>query len=273
MPFLYWKDDETFFVATQWHDKKYADEYLEEAKIIDSLIDRVFDDALSNISFYKNNFENYSTKKPFFREYSVGKALLDSKVLEHKYLRGDGTIERPQEILFDKGNWEEITKRGKNVGFYTALGEKANTGMSFESDINNPERWKMLRTDRKNASRKGEKRPGKQDSFARAVYLAEQTIENAILAFGGNVDLVNGFYERSFFSIKLRNSVSKFYENLDNDTKNKLYKRANRRKMDKDLKKVFPSTGAGSAKDPESYSQEILDSTIYDLWGSYIDIE
>ena len=63
--------------------------------------------------------------------------------------------------------------------------------MSLQTDINNPERWKMLRTDRKNASRKGEKRPGKQDSFARAVYLAEQTIENAIFAFGGNVDLVS----------------------------------------------------------------------------------
>jgi len=273
MPFLYWKEDQTFFVATQWTDKKYADEYLDEARTIDSLLDSVLDNAINNISFYEKNFEIYKTKKPFFREYSVGKALLSSKVLDHEYLQGEGTIERPPEILFDKGNLEDITQKGKNVGFYTALGEKANTGMSLENDNNDPKRWALLRTDRKNASRKGQKRPGKQDSFARAVYLAEQTIEDALFTFGGNVDLVNGFYERNFFSLKLRNSVSKFYQNLDEDTRNKLYKRVNRRKMDKDLKKIFPASGAGSAKSAESYSQDILDSTIFDLWKNYKNIE
>ena len=273
MPFLYWKEDSTFFVATQWIDKKYADEYFDEAQIVDKLLDDVLDDALNNIKFYEKNFENYKSKKPFFREYSVGKSLLSSKILKHKYLQGDGTLGRPQEILFDKGNLEDITQKGKNVGFYTALGEKANTGMSLQPNGSNSERWTLLRTDRKNATRKGQKRPGKQDSFARAVYLAEQTIENALLAFGGNVDLVNGFYERNFFSLKLRNSVSKFYQNLDEDTRKKLYKRAYRRKMDKDLKKIFPSSGAGSAKGPESYSQDILDLTIFDLWEQYINIE
>lgn len=269
MPFLYWKQDNTFFVATQWIDKKYADEYLEEASVIDAILDLVLDDALKNINYYEKNFEIFKSKKPFFREFSVGKALLSSKVLDHKYLQGEGTIERPQEILFDKGNWEDITQKGKNVGFYTALGEKANTGMSLKSNNKNPKRWAELRTDRKSASRKGQKRPGKQDSFARAVYLAEQTIEDALFTFGGNVDLVNGFYERNFFSLKLKNSVSKFYQNLDENTRNKLYKRINRRKMDKDLKRIFPASGAGSAKGPESYSQDILDSTISDLWEQY----
>lgn len=272
MPFLYWKQDNTFFVATQWTDKKYADEYLEEASVIDAILDNVLDDALKNLDFYEKNFEIYKSKKPFFREYSVGKALLNSKVLDHKYLQGEGTVERPKEILRDRGNLDKITKKGKNVGFYTALGEKANTGMSLKSDSVNPERWKMLRTS--SQKRKGEKRAGgKQDSYARAVYLAEQTIEDALLTFGGNVDLVNGFYERSFLSLKLRNSVSKFYQNLDEDTRNKLYKRAYRREMDKDLKKLFPASGPGSAKGPESYSQDILDLTIFDLWEQYIKIE
>ena len=271
MPFLYWKQDNTFFVATQWTDKKYADEYLEEASVIDAILDNVLDDALNNLDFYEKNFEIYKSKKPFFREYSVGKALLSSKVLDHKYLQGEGTVERPKEILRDRGNFHEITKKGKNVGFYTALGEKANTGMSLKSDSVNPQRWKMLRTS--SPKKRGEKRDGKQDSFARAAYLAEQTIEDALFSFGGNVDLVNGFYERNFFSLKLRNSVSKFYQNLDEDTRNKLYKRAYRREMDKDLKKVFPNKGAGSVKSPESYSQDVLDSTIYELWENYINIE
>ena len=273
MPFLYWKQDNTFFVATQWTDKKYADEYLEEASAIDAILDNVLDDALNNLDFYEKNFEIYKSKKPFFREYSVGKALLSSKVLDHEYLQGEGTIERPAEILFDKGNLEDITQKGKNVGFYTALGEKANTGMSLESNNKDPKRWAALRTNRKNTPRKGEKRRGKQDSFARAAWLAEQTIEDALFSFGGNVDNVNGFYERNFFSLKLRTSVSKFYQNLDENTRNKLYKRINRRKMDKDLKKIFPATGAGSAKSPESYSQDILDSTISDLWEQYKNIE
>tara|TARA_Y100000816_G_C26054890_1_gene553454 strand:+ start:260 stop:1075 length:816 start_codon:yes stop_codon:yes gene_type:complete len=271
MPFLYWKQDNTFFVATQWTDKKYADEYLEEASVIDAILDNVLDDALNNLDFYEKNFEIYKSKKPFFREYSVGKALLSSKVLDHEYLHGEGTVERPTEILFDKGNLEDITQKGKNVGFYTALGEKANTGMSLKSDSVNPERWKMLRTS--SQKRRGEKRDGKQDSYARAAYLAEQTIEDAVFTFGGNVDLVNGFYERNFFSLKLRNSVSKFYQNLDEDTRNKLYKRVNRRKMDKDLKRIFPASGAGSVKSVESYSQDILDSTISDLWEHYKNIE
>ena len=51
------------------------------------------------------------------------------------------------------GNLEDITQKGKNVGFYTALGEKANTGMSLQPNGSNSERWAMLRTDRKNATR------------------------------------------------------------------------------------------------------------------------
>lgn len=272
MPFLYWKQDQTFFVATQWTDKKYTDEYLDEASEVDGILDNVLDDALSNLSFYKESFEIYNNKKPFFREYSVGKALLKSKILDHKYLVGEGTIERPSEIMFDKGNLEEITQKGKNVGFYTALGEKANNGMSLKTVGSNQDRWKALRTS--SEKKRGEKRQsGKQDSFARAVYLAEQTIEDALLTFGGNIDLVNGFFERSFFSLKLRKSVAKFYQELESEKRDQLYKREYRRKMDKDLKKIFPTTGAGSAKSPESYSQDILDLTISELWDPYKDIE
>jgi glutathionyl-hydroquinone reductase len=64
-----------------------------------------------------------------------------------------------------------------------------------------------------------------------------------------------------------------FYQELESEKRDTLYKREYRRKMDKDLKKIFPTTGAGSAKSPESYSQDILDLTISELWDPYKDIE
>ena len=66
MPFLYWKEDSTFFVATQWIDKKYADEYFDEAQIVDKLLDDVLDDALNNINGLVDTLNEFAidNKKP-----------------------------------------------------------------------------------------------------------------------------------------------------------------------------------------------------------------
>jgi hypothetical protein len=210
----------------------------------------------------------------------VGKALVESRILNHDFIIGESVPERPPEILYDGGDLEihggesleNIRNKGKKVGFFTALGEKANLGASFIGDSYQPQRWEKLRTSSK--KNRGKKRArGKQDSYARAMYLAEQNLEESLLTFGGNVDLVNSFYERSLFSLKLRTSVAKFYKNLSEEKKQMLYSRKYRREMDKDLKKIFPSSGPGSAKGPGGYEQKILDETIQELWKSYLDIE
>ena len=52
MPFLYWLDNERYTISTQWN-KNHEDEFEEEAKIVDRLLDEVFDKSLITLSKIK----------------------------------------------------------------------------------------------------------------------------------------------------------------------------------------------------------------------------
>ena len=52
MPFLYWLDDERYTISTQW-SKNHEDEFEEEAKIVDRLLDEIFDESLITLSKIK----------------------------------------------------------------------------------------------------------------------------------------------------------------------------------------------------------------------------
>ena len=52
MPFLYWLDDKRYTISTQW-SKNHEDEFEEEAKIVDRLLDKIFDESLITLSKIK----------------------------------------------------------------------------------------------------------------------------------------------------------------------------------------------------------------------------
>ena len=110
MPFLYWLDDERYTISTQW-SKNHEDEFEEEAKIVDRLLDEIFDESLITLSKIKKGKNNYKDHKEFFREYAVGRSIFESGILEHEYIIGDGTKSKPPELLTDTGNFEILLKR------------------------------------------------------------------------------------------------------------------------------------------------------------------
>jgi len=264
MPFLYWLDDEGYIISTQWN-KNHEDEFEEEAKIVDRLLDEIFDESLITLSKIKKEKNDYKDHKEFFRDYAVGRSIIESGILEHEYISGDGTKSKPPELLTDTGNYEMIVEKGQNISFFTAIGKKASMGKSL--DYYEIDRWEELRPVRKGSTKKGEKRDsGKKDIYARAVYLAEQDLDLAILTFGGKVDLVAGAFERNLDSIKLRNAIARFCEQYDLGERERYYTREVRREMYKKLNKLFPSRGPGSSKSPENYSEDILLETLNKIW-------
>ena len=267
MPFLYWLDENRYTVSTQWL-RSYENEFELEAKEIDRILDNIFDQALINLSELQLKQDDYKKHKEFYRDYAVGRSIIDSEILLHSYLAGNGTKSKPPELLVDKGNYEMIVEKGINIAFYTAIGRKASLGKSL--DFYEKDRWKAIRPTRKNAVKEGEKRAsGKKDIYARAVYLAEQDLNMALLTFGGIVDLVSGAFERNLMSLKLRNSIAKFCGQFNIDKREKYYSRDVRREMYKKLNKLFPSSGAGSSKSPENYTEEVLLETLNKIWSEF----
>ena len=123
MPFLYWLDDERYTISTQW-SKNHEDEFEEEAKIVDRLLDEIFDESLITLSKIKKGKNNYKDHKEFFRDYAVGRSIIESGILEHEYIIGDGTKSKPPELLTDTGNFEMIVEKGQNIAFLPQLERK-----------------------------------------------------------------------------------------------------------------------------------------------------
>mgnify|MGYP001181171692 CR=1 FL=1 len=267
MPFLYWVDSERYVVATQWkRDSLTAFE--KEAKEIENLVDDIFDKSLVKLNEYIDSYESYSSHKEFFRDYAVGRTIIDSNILDHEYIVGDGSEKKPRELLVDTGNIRMIIDKGENIAFYTAIGVKANLGKSINFEDKN--RWKKLRPTRKDATKGGTKRAGgKRDIYARAVYLGEQDLESALLTFGGKVDLVAGAFERGLESLKIRNAMASYFKRFKNEEREKFYSRDIRREMYKKLNKIFPRTGPGSSKSPDNYEEKELLETLENIWSEF----
>ena len=271
MPFLHWLDDGSIAIITQWTDKDSI-EYEKEALLVDRMVDKILTNSQNQFKELEIKYGPFNTKsKPFFREFAVGNSINRSNLLKHPLVSGDGTKIRPPELLDDKtGNVEKVESGFENlkIGLFTSMGNKAKFGFSQELGTN-PDRWSDLRPTGKD---KGVKRSGKQDNFSRACYLAEQDIESALLTFGGIVDNVNGFHERLNFTLNLKNAVSEIYKLIPEQERSSYYKRDVTRPMYKKLKSLFPSQGVGSAKQPEHYSEDVLQDTLKNIWKEFLPI-
>ena len=73
MPFLYWLDENRYTVSTQWL-RSYENEFELEAKVIDRILDNIFDQALINLSELQLKQDDYKKHKEFYRDYAVGRS-------------------------------------------------------------------------------------------------------------------------------------------------------------------------------------------------------
>jgi hypothetical protein len=271
MPFLHWTDEGSIAIITQWSDRDPI-EYEKEAIVVDKILDKILTNAQNIFIELEKIYGPFNLKSSaFYREYSVGKSLNESKLLEDPLIKGSGTKDRPPELLNDKTGKVKDVESGfadSKIGLFSSLGNKTVNGYSHALG-NDADRWKNLRPDGKN---QGAKRSGKQDNFSRASYLAEQDIENALLSFGGIVDNVSGFHERTNFTLNLKNAVAEVYKLIPEQSRKNYYSRSVTRPMYKDLKALFPATGPGSAKQPVHFGEEELIKTLKNIWRDYLPI-
>ena len=86
------------------------------------------------------------------------------------------------------------------------------------------------------------------------------------------MDNVNGFHERLNFTLNLKNAVAEIYKLIPEQERSSYYKRDVTRPMYKKLKSLFPSQGVGSAKQPEHYSEDVLQDTLKNIWKEFLPI-
>ena len=197
-----------------------------EAEALDWEIDRVLDMASAlSVSVGTDTPEQAA----FVRRWAIGRALADSGLLQSEYLE-------PQETQ----------------ALWRAMARKCRLGV--RADSTHEERWYNLIPARESDPRRAER-----DVFAVGLWLQEQELEQAMIAFGASrANAIDVHRRGSIRSRIFRDALARWFAGLAPPLRSQLGRRTNFTPLAKALAGRFPARGPGSAKRPEHYSEEDL---------------
>ena len=202
-----------------------GEELRPKAEELDAEIDGVLDEAqkLLKAEYPKGR------SKTFAKRWAIGRAIAHSRILDSPSLES-----------------------GQKPDLWLAMARKCRIGIR-----NNGERvknWKGLIPAREVEPQRIEK-----DVFGLAIWLQEQPLRDADLAFGSGIynatEIWNGEALRNRV---FRDSLAKYFAEYTEDERAKLYNFKAYATLAKTLRRRWPSRGKGSAKKPIHYSPEDL---------------
>ena len=229
MPVKIWSRENgklTNRVETSRGDSYRGERYRSDAEALDREVDRVLDRAVE-LSASVDAAE--AEQQAFIKRWAVGRALMESGLLQSEALD-------PQE---EKWLWLAIARKCR-------LGVRA--------DGTPEERWHGLIPERESDPKRTER-----DVFAVGLWLQEQELERAMLAFGASrANAVDVHRRGAINSRNLRDALADWFADLAPLRRSELTRRANFIPLAKALATRFPGRGPGSAKRPVHYSDEEL---------------
>ena len=229
MPVKIWARDNGALssrVATSRTDSYQGERYRSNAEALDRAIDQMLDAAV-RLSMSAEAAE--AAEQVFVRRWAIGRALAESRLLESEHLA-------PQE---EESLWLAIARKCR-------LGIRAN-GDPEDS-------WRGLIP-----NRKAEPNRIGRDVFAVSLWLQEQAVDSAKMAFGGrfwNAQQLHG--RETLRSLGLREALAKWMASQSPAIRSQLSNRALFTGLAKALAARFPARGPGSAKRPVHYSDKAL---------------
>ncbi|MCY4583347.1 MAG: hypothetical protein OXE50_11210 [Chloroflexi bacterium] len=197
-----------------------------DAEALDREIDRMLDRAVELAVVV---VATESEQQAFIKRWAVGRALMESGLLQSEQLD-------PGE---EKWLWQAIARKCR-------LGVRA--------DGSSEAAWQELTPNREPDPTRLER-----DVFAVGLWLQEQELATAMMAFGGSRTNAREVYRRGAIRTKnLRDVLACWFEELEPSRRSILTRPGNFLPLARALATRFPGRGPGSAKRPVHYSNEEL---------------
>lgn len=233
MPVLMWlqnKDSKRYTtIKTSWNTEFDGEEHRDLAEALDAEIDKVLDNA---VKLMDSRLE-LGAQREFIRTWSMGRSIANSGILQHKAMQNE-----------------------VRLNLWQAMEQKALLGIRSNGDTETG--WRRVRSNVDHVI----SRPDRH-LFEIGLWMQQQEFEDATIVFmGRSSNPERAFLRQSMRSLKIRQALQRWLSNQDDETLAWLSKTSNYVSIYKAVAKRWPDRGPGSAKRPEHYSQQRLDTEL-----------
>ena len=213
----------------------HAEDHRPQAERLDEQIDLLLDNALT-LLHQQDEDQNHGL---FAARWAIGRAIADSDIL----------------ASLDLENHERLD-------LLLAMARKCRLGVRHTGKMEPTSKWNVLIP----TKRETEPKRIEPDIFGLGMWLQEQQLEDAKLAFGGGLHNAKQIWSgEALRSPKLRQALTTYFAHLTHEQREILYRIPQYAKLAKALRRRWPSRGKGSAKRPVHYDQEQLEVEITQL--------
>ena len=208
-----------------------AEESRPQAETLDREIDRLLDKAI-NLLVQKDPNPRHTE---FAKRWAIGRAIAESRILDSAHM-----------------------EPGERADLWRAMARKCRLGVRHTGKRNTRSKWKGLIPGREMEPKRIE-----DDIFGLALWLQEQELEDARLAFGQGLHNAKQIWSREALrSRNFRDVLAAYFSELGERERDHLYLIPQYAQLAKALRSRWPSRGRGSAKRPVHYgSDDLLDET------------
>ena len=211
-----------------------AEEHRSQADEIDVQIDHLLDKALALLD-QQDTGQNHNR---FATRWAIGRAIAESDILKSPHLQP-----------------------GETPDLWLAMARKCRLGVRHTGQPDLNSRWKSLIFNRPNDPDRIE-----DDVFGLGMWLQEQELDDAKLAFGSSIHNAKQIWSgEALRSPKLRQALTDYFAKFNDKQRQYICQNYRYAVLAKALRHRWPSRGRGSAKRPVHYEQHQLVNEISDL--------
>ena len=204
-----------------------AEEARPQAEVLDQEIDKLLDKAMNLLVQQDPNPRHTE----FAKRWAIGRAIAESRILDSPHME-------PQE----------------RADLWRAMARKCRLGVRHTGKRSPRSKWKGLIPDREMEPKRIE-----DDIFGLGMWLQEQELEDAKLAFGHGLHNAKQIWSRGALrSRNFRDALAAYFSGLGEQERDRLYLIPQYAQLAKALRSRWPSRGKGSAKRPVHYQQDKL---------------
>ena len=211
-----------------------AEEHRSQAAAIDAQLDDLLDKALVLLD-QQDTGQNHNR---FTTRWAIGRAIAESDILESPHM-----------------------ETGEMPDLWHAMSRKCRLGVRHNGEPNPTSRWKTLIFQRDTEPKRVE-----YDIFGLGMWLQEQDLDDAKLAFGSSIHNAKQIWSgEALRNPKLRQALTDYFANFTEDQRQYVCQNYRYALLAKALRRRWPSRGKGSAKRPVHYDQHELSAEISQL--------
>ena len=231
MPVKMWELDEsgnlTSSIRKAGQTGMRAEESRPQAEALDREIDRLLDKAINLLVEQDPNPRHTE----FAKRWAIGRAVSESGILDSPHM--------------EAGEWADL---------WRAMARKCRLGVRHTGKRNSRSKWKGLIP-----GREMEPKRIQDDIFGLGMWLQEQELEDAKMAFGQGLHNAKQIWSREALrSRNFRDALAAYFSELGDKERERLYVIPQYAQLAKALRSRWPSRGKGSAKRPVHYAPDDL---------------